>query len=579
MVSASCRHRTLVVVVALGVLSCVGSVSAQSEFRGFWVDAFHPGFKTTSQINDMVNRAVTGNYNAIVAEVLAYQDNAGSGHGAYWKSSIVPWASEVAWNFDPLAYLCQQAHAQGIEVHAWLVAYRVSTSWPPSGNSTIASHPEWIMVPRGNMGTGPAPILGKYTLDPGSPEVQEYIISIVQELVGGYPIDGINWDYIRYTQTDAGYPADLTYTKSSLARFQDITGYVGTPPSEGEALWDDFRRRTINELVRRARAEVAAIASNPRQPVCHSADLLATGNAPYSFSSSLAYIYFQNWRHWMEMGWLDAGMPMNYKREHCTGGAQGDQATWYRNWIDAIVNDWRYDRHMYCGQADYLNSMANSVIQLQYVYAAGADGSMNYSYYATRAAETVCDDSDSWVNDWSWYSYVAANIFTSPASLPSMPWRDPAVAVEGTLWGQVTDHSTGLPVDDATVQVGTLAPVQTDGNGYYVVTLVPATQTGTAYDVQVTKAGYPDWMVSGVLVVAGDIRRRDVDLGAPPPPGDMDHDGDVDYDDLMYFVFCLQGPGVTYLPGHLCLDGDADEDTDVDLVDFASFQDVFTGPS
>ena len=34
-------------------------------------DAFGTGFKSTSQIDTMVARAVTGGYNAIIAEVLA----------------------------------------------------------------------------------------------------------------------------------------------------------------------------------------------------------------------------------------------------------------------------------------------------------------------------------------------------------------------------------------------------------------------------------------------------------------------------------------------------------------------------
>ena len=71
---------------------------------------------------------------------------------------------------------------------------------------------------------------GKYTLDPGSPDAQNYLISIVRELTDNYAIDGIHWDYIRYTNANAGYPAYAWYDKSGLARFQDITGYVGTPP-------------------------------------------------------------------------------------------------------------------------------------------------------------------------------------------------------------------------------------------------------------------------------------------------------------------------------------------------------------
>lgn len=73
-------------------------------------------------------------------------------------------------------------------------------------------HPEWLMVPLAYMDGGPAKVDGKYVLDPGSPDVQEYLISIVRELVTNYAIDGINYDYIRYTVTDAGEPADLDYT-------------------------------------------------------------------------------------------------------------------------------------------------------------------------------------------------------------------------------------------------------------------------------------------------------------------------------------------------------------------------------
>ena len=89
------------------------------------------------------------------------------------------------------------------------------------------------MVPEAYMDGGPAKVDGKYTLDPGSPDVQQYLTSIIRELVTNYAIDGINFDYIRYVQTDAGYPADASYAKSSLARFQALEGYGGTPPPEG----------------------------------------------------------------------------------------------------------------------------------------------------------------------------------------------------------------------------------------------------------------------------------------------------------------------------------------------------------
>ena len=168
---------------------------------------------------------------------------------------------DIQGGIDPLAYLIQQAHAQGIEVHAWLTTLRCRDSWPPANNPTLAAHPEWIMVAQADMNTGPQVIGSDYTLDPGSPDVQEYLISIVRELVTNYELDGIHWDRIRYEQTDAGYPAYTSYAKSGLARFKAITGYGGTPPPTGEPSWNDFRRRGITELVRRAQVEIESIAA------------------------------------------------------------------------------------------------------------------------------------------------------------------------------------------------------------------------------------------------------------------------------------------------------------------------------
>lgn len=473
--------------------------TVRPQLRAFWADVFHYGLQNASQIDQMISKAKQGNYNAIFAEVLAYHDNSVGSHGAYWQSNIVARSSYVTASFDPLAYMVQQAHANGIELHCWLVAFRISTAWPPAGNSFLASHPEYLMVPRASMGAGPAKVGSDYVLDPGSPEAQEYLVSIVRELVTNYEIDGINWDYIRYTQTDAGYPADSNYTNSGLKRFQRITGRTDVPAATGDTQWNDFRRRTIDELVRRVRAEIPGIA-NPRQPVRYTADLVTWGDAPSSFTSSSAYGLFSNWEYWLRMGWLDGGVPMCYDREY-----NSSQALYFRHWVDKCMI-WRNNRHMYIGQAAYLNTMDGSIAQMAYAYDQGAEGTSNYSYWVTVDANI----DGTGENDFNWYPYVQANLFIDPAPIPAMPWRSSATATEGTLWGQVT--KAGLPVDDAVVQVGTLPAVRTDGNGYYIVTLVPASAAGASYDVNAT-SGTDSGGLTGVQVIAGEARRADIGLG------------------------------------------------------------------
>ncbi len=555
-------RRRLALLIAMALAPLAGA----EEFRSVWADAFSVGFKSQSQINTLISRCQAGNYNVIIAEVLAFHDNTGGGHGAYWNSSIVPKATDISGGIDPLANLVTAAHNAGIQVHAWIVPYRVSSVWPPSGNATLSGHPEWLMVPIGDIDGGPAKVGSYYTLDPGAPAAQDYLVGIVRELTDNYEIDGINLDYIRYVQTDAGYPSDAGYAGSGLARFQDLTGYVGTPPVSGSTSWNDFRRQTITEFVRRLRAEVAT-APNPRQPLWLTADLIAFGNAPANFSSSDAYNLHQNWKYWLEEGFLDAGIVMNYKREF-----NASQAAWYRNWVNA-ANGWKGERYFVAGQGNYLNPKADSVTQMAYALGQGAEGTANFAYDAT-ADENQNGTPET---DWTWYPYVSANLWTTGDTVPVLPWRDPNTAIEGTLWGQVINEESGAPVDGAVVTVAGQPSVATDGNGYFVTTLIPASGAGTSYSVTVDAVGCPVVTLPGALIVPGGLTRADV-VVCPLAPGDYDDDGDVDQADLNFLLFCLAGPDNDYVGGNFCLDGDFDVDEDIDLADVLEFQAVFDSP-
>ncbi|MBU0640537.1 MAG: family 10 glycosylhydrolase [Planctomycetes bacterium] len=526
----------------------------EPEFRGFWADAFHLGFKSQADIDDMIIRALAGNYNAIVPEVLAYQDTGGSGHGAYWDSAIVPKASDIVGQFDPLEYLVAEAHAVGLEVHPWLVAFRVSTSWPPSGNATLTAHPEWLMVLQGDMGGGPGTVDGKYTLDAGSPDAQEYLMSIVRELVENYEIDGIHWDYIRYTNPAAGYPAYTWYANSGLERFQTITGYSGTPATDYEP-WSDFRRRGVTEVVRRTQTEVASNTSNPRQPLRFSAALITWGDAPSNFENTSAWARFQNWREWMEEGYLDTAIPMTYY-DYDT------YPSWYRNWVNQEML-WRYDRHMVVGPGIYLNDFADSAYEIQYAQNADADGICTYSYAAT------CDGGA----DWSWYTYTAATVFPEPVPTPPMSWRNPATTTEGNIYGRVTDGATGAPIDDATVKVNGFPLVQTDGNGCFLITQLSVAAEGSQAPVSASFPGYSDALRPAVLIERAGYTEANFALGTWLP-GDYDVDADVDFDDFSIFVPSLTGPdnGPPPAGGDLF---DFDLDNDVDLADFSVFQEAF----
>ena len=63
----------------------------------------------------------------------------------------------------------------------------------------------------------------------------------------------------------------------------------------------------------------------------------------------------------------------------------------------------------------------------------------------------------------------------------------------------------------------------------------------------------------------------------PAVAGDVDFDGDVDLSDFAAFEECRTGPGSQGIPGS-CTPFDFDVDRDVDMSDYGVFQMVFTGP-
>ena len=103
---------------------------ALREFRGVWVATVanidwpsKPGLPVHQQqreLLDILDRAALLRLNAVVFQVRPHAD-------ALYKSDIEPWseyltgtqgrAPNPAW--DPLEYAVREAHARGLELHAW----------------------------------------------------------------------------------------------------------------------------------------------------------------------------------------------------------------------------------------------------------------------------------------------------------------------------------------------------------------------------------------------------------------------------------------------------------------------------
>jgi hypothetical protein len=87
----------------------------------------------------------------------------------------------------------------GLELHAWINVIRCYPGFEnellSSGYHVVNKHPDWIMEYSAE---------GKKSLwlNPGLPEVREYLINLILELVENYDVDGIHLDFFRYPGPD-----------------------------------------------------------------------------------------------------------------------------------------------------------------------------------------------------------------------------------------------------------------------------------------------------------------------------------------------------------------------------------------
>jgi len=93
----------------------------------------------------MVARAAGAGFNTLLIQVRGRGD-------AYYSGGIEPRADGIRDQpgFDPLALTIREAHARGIEVHAWMNVHLISSASAISGEPThlVNESPGLLAVPR-----------------------------------------------------------------------------------------------------------------------------------------------------------------------------------------------------------------------------------------------------------------------------------------------------------------------------------------------------------------------------------------------------------------------------------------------
>jgi uncharacterized lipoprotein YddW (UPF0748 family) len=193
----------------------------------------------------------------------------------------------------------------------------MSTSLPTIGGAPIPpSSPVMPTVCQTTYDPPAAPTpstleLGGYFLDPANPEVRKFLLTLTEEIVRRYNVDGVQLDYIRYP---ASFPPDRYsyrkttwgYTKIGRQTFQSLAGIDPTqidPKSQPELWnqWTAFKAAQVTDFVREASRRMRTV----RPGIVVSAAVFPEAAASYERKH-------QDWPRWAQEGLVDwlAGMTL-----------------------------------------------------------------------------------------------------------------------------------------------------------------------------------------------------------------------------------------------------------------------------
>lgn len=340
-----------------------------------------------SGLISVLNKLQAANFNTVFFQIRGMSD-------AFYNSQYEPWSQYLSSargadpGWDPLAYIIEEAHARGIEVHAWLNPYRYSTAEGSHGNlptDYAQTHPEWLLD------------YGAYTkiLNPGMPEVRQQICNVVGDIITNYDVDGIIFDdyfYVEGTTDVMDNTQYQAYNTNSLSQA-------------------DWRRDNVNQMVKDVQQRINSIKPyvtfgiSPAGVSASSPAVAAKyGVAPAPAGSDWQYNgKFVDPLAWLNDGSIDYISPQIY----WTIGSGNDYSK-LSPWWSKIAN--HFGRHYYSSNTSTF-SATELTNQVNINRDADLNGTAGSVYFRTNNLSTATMNA------------LKSNVNTSPALRAAYGWK------------------------------------------------------------------------------------------------------------------------------------------------------------
>jgi len=225
---------------------------------------------------------------------------------------------------DVLAAIAKQGHEQGLRVIPWF-----EYGFMAPANSVLAQrHPDWLTTPRdstkmlkegwkqqdlGNFNSKVPHLIRKpiasqaVWLNPLHPEVQQFILDLIVEVVTKYDLDGIQLD------DHFGMPVDLGYDSFTIKLYQQEHEGKSPPNNPLDSEWMRWRADKITDFMRRVFQSVKAVKR----------DRLVTLSPNPQYFAYTAYL--QDWQTWIKLGLIEELVCQVYREDLKTFVAELEQ--------------------------------------------------------------------------------------------------------------------------------------------------------------------------------------------------------------------------------------------------------------
>jgi len=194
---------------------------------------------------------------------------------------------------DPLAELAALGRQKGISVIPWFEFGMMA----PADSELATRYPDWLSQRQDGSKIWMQGEYQRVWLNPFKPEVQQFILELVDEIISRYNVDGIQFD------DHFGLGVEFGYDPYTVALYKQENGGKEPPQNPKDPAWVKWRADKITEFMARIHQRVKARKN-------YAIVALSPNSYKFAYENSL-----QDWHTWRQRGYVEELMLQVYRTD------------------------------------------------------------------------------------------------------------------------------------------------------------------------------------------------------------------------------------------------------------------------